>query len=153
MSYTCNFSSYPPSNSALHWRGTSASIPFLYQFEFCIHSHFFTFSLTLLSLPSFFPWMASLRTSKRWKAPRSGLCGGWRRRVHFSFFNCFLCFQMFGCALCWRKVSAKFLWGWTLLKHFCKVLRFWMYRSQLRVWPCGVISTTITPSSSLKQWP
>jgi hypothetical protein len=65
--------------------------------------------------------------------------------------DCVLCFQTCGRAVsCWRRISATFLWGQTLLKRFCKFLRVWMNRSELMVWPHGIMSTKITPPASQK---
>jgi len=42
-----------------------------------------TSSVTLLSLPNLFPWLASLRAPMKWQseAARSEVCGGWERAV------------------------------------------------------------------------
>ena len=59
-----------------------------------------------------------------------------------------------GCVLpWWRRISATFLWGQTLQKSFGKVLIVRMYTSELMVWPHGVMSTKINPSTSQKWWP
>jgi hypothetical protein len=51
---------------------------------------------------------------------------------------------------CW-SISVTFLWGLTLLASWCKVLRVWMYRSELIVWH-DIMYTRITPSASQKHW-
>ena len=53
-----------------------------------------------------------------------------------------------GALSCWRRNPVTFLWGQTVLK--C-LERAWVYRSELMVWPCGIMSTTITPSAFQKQ--
>jgi hypothetical protein len=62
-------------------------VPFLYQFEFFTHSHFFTSSLTSPSLQNLFPRLAFLRTRKRCKSEGAeyGLSGSWGRTVRLSF--------------------------------------------------------------------
>jgi hypothetical protein len=73
-----------------------------------------------------------------------------RTRLHVTlskFCDCFLCSQT--CVVV-RCFEGGLLWGRSLLKPFCKVLRVWVYRSELMVWPCGMLSTKITPSASQK---
>ena len=106
--------------------------------------------LHFLTLPSNF--------SQRWhfwglhnggKGARFGLDGGWGRTVHSSFVIASCIFNLiFGHASsCGRRISATFLWGQILLKLFYKVLRVWIYRFELMVWPHGM-STKITPFAS-----
>ena len=51
---------------------------------------------------------------------------------------------------CWRRISTIFLWGETLLKRSCKVLRVWMYSSELTVRRRGIMSTKNTTYVSQK---
>jgi len=46
-----------------------------------------------------------------------------------------------------RNISVLFLWCRTLLKQLCKVLRVWVYRSKVMVWPRGIMSVRITSSA------
>jgi hypothetical protein len=74
--YTNYFSTQSPSScTALCQCGTSACIPCWYQLLSCLHSHFLTASITLLSSSKRVPRKASLRDPKRWKSDgaRSGL--------------------------------------------------------------------------------
>jgi hypothetical protein len=106
--------------------------------NFVFKSHFITSSITLSSLPNFFPWRASLRAQNNWKSEgiRSGQYGGWGKTVHLSFMIASCVFKLLcdHALLCWSRSSAKLLWSQTLLKCFRKVLRLWMYRSGLMVW-------------------
>jgi hypothetical protein len=63
------------------------------------------------------------------------------------FFYCFLFSNVWLCIV--LKVWAKFVWGWTLLIYFCKVLRFWMNRSQLTLWHTQPPVRQSEPSMSL----
>ena len=121
-------------------------IPFLYQFEFYTCNHLLTFSVTTSSLSHLFPLMTSLRAPKRCNSEeaRSGVCGVWARAVHLSFVIVSCVFKLVcRCGLSfWKRISAPFWWDRTLLKCFCKVLKVWMYRFELLVWPRGIMPTT-----------
>jgi len=121
-------------------------IPFLYQFEFYTCNHLLTFSVTTSSLSHLFPLMTSLRAPKRCNSEeaRSGVCGVWARAVHLSFVIVSCVFKLVcRCGLSfWKRISAPFWWDRTLLKCFCKVLKVWMYRFELLVWPHGIMPTT-----------
>jgi hypothetical protein len=60
------------------------------------------------------------------------------------------------CAVVRFRAEGSILWGRTLLKHFCKVLRVWTYRTELMVWPHGMftkITTFCTPQNSSRDFP
>ena len=106
-------------------------------------------------------FLKSSNFSQRWhfwglhsggKGARSGLYGGWGRTVHSSFViaSCIFVLVCGHASSCWRRISTTFLWGQTLLKWFYKVLRVWIYRFELMVWPHGM-STKITPFASLNR--
>jgi len=70
--------------------------------------------------------MATLRAPVRWKpeGTRSGVYGGWGRRVSPGFVISFSVFKLVcGHALILRRISAAFLSGPNLPKCFCNDLR------------------------------
>ena len=80
------------------------------------------------------------------EAARSEVCSGWERGVWILwllpvFSN--LCVVTH----CHVEVGlhSSFLGGQILMKCCCKVLRVWMYRSELIAWPHGIISPKIIP--------
>jgi hypothetical protein len=94
----------------------------------------------------------------------SRLYGGWGRIVFMSRVIASCDFKLCGHTLsCWRRISANFYeWVWMLLTWWCVVLGDTVYRSELMVWPWGIMSTRITSSPSqkivamiilLKGWP
>jgi hypothetical protein len=96
MCYTLQyFARCPSTSTALRQRGTSSSIPFLYQFEFRSRSHFFTSSITSSSFPNLFPQTASLKAATRWQSEkvRFGLYWGGGENSPSKFYDWVLCFQ------------------------------------------------------------
>ena len=105
--HTPNFSTWSSSvSAALLQRDTIPCAPLLYHFEFFTRSHFFTFftrshfftsSIISSFLQSISPHLEFLKTRKRWKSEGTeyGLHGGWGRRTHLRFYNCYLCFQTY----------------------------------------------------------
>lgn len=154
MYYILRFSRLCPSTSTALRQWETSIILFSYQFEFCTRNHSLTFSITMSSVPHFFPWMTSWQSPKRCNSEgaRTGLCGGWGRTVHLSVVIVSCVFKLVCCCglSCWKRISASFLWDWTLLKCFCKVLKVWMYRFELVVWSHCVMLTEVTSCASHK---
>lgn len=69
-----------------------------------------------------------------------------------QFCDCLLCFHTGVVMHC--NVGGRFHQHFvksTLLKLFCKVLRVWMYTSELMVWPCGTMPIKISSSAYNKR--
>jgi hypothetical protein len=139
--------------TALYLRETRASVLLLYQLEFCTHSHFFPSSVTLSSLPNLF------RSWYLWGLQRGGNlrkqdlgCMVDGKNSQFEVCDCFLCFQT--CVWSWvvtlKENFTNILCGKTILKCFCSVSSVWIYRSELMVWLCGIMSTKILCFASWK---
>jgi hypothetical protein len=125
MYYTAYF---PSPSTDLRQREPSASVPFLYQVECCTRSHFFTSSVTSLSLSNVSPRMTSLGAPRRWKseAAISGLQGGWGRTAHQKFLKSFLCFRpcVWSCVVLLKEDCNNIVRGRNLLQSFCKMYEF-----------------------------
>jgi len=111
-----------------------------------------TSSLTLSSLSNLFKRMT---LSEGFKEVEVRGCKMWAviwvsKNSPTEFCDGCPCFHIFvwSCVVVLRWISAKFLWGQTLLRRFCEVLSVWIYSSELMLWTLGVMSTKNTAYAS-----